>query len=67
MLSLVVVGTSARSGVGTRGKAWWGEVVQIESMVGDHNTNGEAEQAVHQAQGDERVAAPGNLAAKVGS
>ena len=26
--------------------SWWGEVVKMESMVGDHNSNGDAEQTV---------------------
>ena len=34
---------------------WWGEVVKMESMVGDHNSNGAAEQAVQKVEDEIRT------------
>ena len=35
--------------------SWWGEVVKMESMVGDHNSNGAAEQAVQKIEDELRT------------
>ena len=36
-------------------KRWWGEIIKVESMVGDSNTNSEAEQAVQKIQDEMRT------------
>ena len=34
---------------------WWGEVVKVESATGDHNSNGDAEQAVQKVEDEVRT------------
>ena len=34
---------------------WWGEIVKVESATGDHNSNGDAEQAVQKIEDDVRT------------
>ena len=34
---------------------WWGEVVKVESATGDHNSNGDAEQAVQKVEDEART------------
>ena len=34
---------------------WWGEVVKVESATGDHNSNGDAEQAVQKCEAEVRI------------
>ena len=34
---------------------WWGEVVKVESATGDHNSNGDAEQAVQKCEDEVRT------------
>ena len=34
---------------------WWGEIVKVESMAGDHDSNGDAEQAVQKVEDEVRT------------
>ena len=36
-------------------EAWWGEIVKVESATGDHNSNGDAEQAVQKIEDETRT------------